>query len=127
MAECVRQLSPAHCKAPPVVECAKPCVEKCEKKVVIETCEKPCEKPCGYGWGGWGFGHLLAVYIVLVIIIWVILWFVKPSWAYDKDVNGNSTGQINWGKLLLSALGIALIVLFVLWLLALVFGAGRFY
>jgi hypothetical protein len=106
MAACVKDLSPAHC-APREYKCEVPCEKKCE----------PVCEPRGYSVFNWGWCNLLLWFVVIAIIAFIIIWAVKPSWALNKDANGECTEELNGGKVLIAALLIALVIVLIIYFL----------
>lgn len=81
----------------------------------LQTVCAPTYAPARAGYGGacgWFIGLL-----VLVIIVWFILYALNPCWLQEKDKDGEYTGCVNGGRLLLGAIVIALVILFFLFLI----------
>ena len=76
------------------------------------------------GYGGWGFWGW---FIVIAIIIGILFFLFRPTFVLSVDPN---TGQyvLDFGKLIIWSLVIALIIVVILWLLRGAFGGyGRGY
>lgn len=85
--------------------------------------EKPCESKMYQHKhdGAWKYGYCVNYifwFFIIAIITWFILFILKPSFIQTKDVNGNVTGDINNGKLLVTAIIVAIIIIIILALFA---------
>lgn len=123
------------CPPPAPVCCDEPvvlptiCQDDCAPKVCAPVCPvKSCEPVCSpcapkcdpchsYGWGS-GFWSFFIFWIVIAIIVALFLYIIQPDYVLNKDANGNVIpGDINAGRLILSAIVIALILAFILYLI----------
>ncbi|MFK5970419.1 MAG: hypothetical protein QM487_09905, partial [Candidatus Marithrix sp.] len=95
--------------------CEKPKEDPCEKPKE-DPCEKPKEDPCGkvmgYKWG-W-LGALILWFIIFTVLFWLLLFSLKPTFVLK-----NYTKEVDTGKVLLSAVIAALILVIILWLVRL--------
>lgn len=67
---------------------------------------------CGVsGWGAW-----LLWFIILIVIIFVILWLINPVGLQQTDLAGIPNGERNAGKIFGASFVLALIILFIVWL-----------
>lgn len=92
-----------------------------QKKPCPEPCADPCADPCApkkhvysNGCGNW-VGYLFW-FVIIAIIVWFLLFSLKPDFVQKKDENGNPTGEVDHGRVLLSAIIIALIICFIIWI-----------
>lgn len=60
--------------------------------------------------------NIWLIFIVLAIIIGFILYFSHPSIVLSRNAQTNEL-YVDWGKLILWAIGIAIIVVLLLWVL----------
>jgi len=65
--------------------------------------------------------NLWLILLILFIVIGVILYFSHPSFVLSRNPQTNEL-YIDWGKLILWALGIAIIIVLLLWVLKGVIG-----
>lgn len=87
------------------------------KPVETITCDQetaPCQS--SYALGG-GIGNLLLWFIIIAIIVWFILWALKPRIVQRIGPNGEPTGEIDAGKVLVASIIIALIIVIIIWLI----------
>jgi hypothetical protein len=81
-----------------------------------DPCEKPkddpCEKMMGYKWG-W-LGALILWFIIFTVLFWLLLFSLKPEFVLK-----NYSKEVDTGKVLLSAVIAALILVIILWLVRL--------
>ena len=68
----------------------------------------------------WNWGAFILWFIIIAVIVWLILYSLKPGWVLNPD------GTVNGGKVLVSAIIIALIIIFIIWLIkAIAMGGSR--
>jgi hypothetical protein len=60
--------------------------------------------------------NIWLIWLVLAIVIGVILYFSHPSIVLSRNATTNEL-YVDWGKLILWAIGISLVVVLLLWLL----------
>lgn len=61
-------------------------------------------------------GMIILWFFIIAVIAWVILYFWKPQMVQTTPVNGVSTGVIDYGKLLLASVVIAVLILLIVWI-----------
>lgn len=66
----------------------------------------------GYSSGWWFY---LFWFLIVGIIVWFLLFSLKPDFVQKTDSEGEETGEVDQGKVLLWAVIIALIVVFLVW------------
>lgn len=62
-------------------------------------------------------------FLVVGLIFWFLLFALKPDFVQKDDHDGNPTGEVDQGKVLLWAVIIALIAVFLMW----IFQSGFYY
>jgi hypothetical protein len=82
----------------------------CEEKDACATQQQ------GYALGG-GFGNLLLWFIIIAVIAWFILWAWRPVAVQRIGPNGQPTGEVDAGKVLIGSIIIALIIVIIIWLI----------
>lgn len=106
-------------------------------KVSTTTCcttvekEDPCADPCG---NGLGYGRRVGYFFVWLIVIWIIvaaiLWIFQPDFLFNgfdcgkrrkrcersRSCSRDGDDCLNFGHLFLWSLGIALVIVFLIWL-----------
>ncbi len=81
------------------------------------------------GYGGWGFGWGLLLWIILTVIIWLILVTVNPgflrrgkhgkgSHSSDSDSSDHGHDHCDFGRAFLAALVIGFIITIIVWAIA---------
>lgn len=55
-------------------------------------------------------------FVIIAVIVWFILFALKPDFVQQRDEDDNTTGEVDHGRVLLTALLIALAVCFVIWI-----------
>ena len=92
----------------------KDCVVKvpCPPKTPCKSpCKKPCADPCDSLGMGWGWvGTLIMWFIIFTVLFWLIFYSLKPSFVLTN-------GVVDTGKVLLSAVIAALILVVIVWLI----------
>jgi len=74
------------------------------------------QKPVVYNMTS-GWGALILWFIIIAVITWFILYSLRPTWVQRKDSNGQPTGAIDAGRVLLASIVIALIIVIIVWLI----------
>lgn len=89
----------------------KDCVVKVPCKTPCKTpCKKPCADPCDT-FSNWGWlGALIMWFIIFTVLFWLIFYSLKPSFVLTN-------GAVDTGKVLLSAVIAALILVVIVWLI----------
>lgn len=102
-----------YCNKMKEIECCEEKLKECNECVVEEPCcPDPCD-PCkttsafDMGW----LGMLLLWFIIFTVLFWLIFYSLQPSWVLNAD------GTINTGKVLLSAIVSAIILVIIIWLI----------
>ena len=54
-------------------------------------------------------------FLVIGIIVWFLLFALNPDFVQKEDDDGNATGEVDQGKVLLWAVIISLIAIFLVW------------
>lgn len=101
-------------------QCEKKC-DPCDKPVVVDDCHR----------GGNGIGYLWVWLIVIWIIVAIVLWLFQPEFLFndgkgDCEEECRSRGHhekyhknrkcLNFGNLILWSLGIAIVIVILIWL-----------
>ncbi len=66
-----------------------------------------------YSWAGAGFFW----FVILILIILFLFVFFKPDFVMRKR-NGEVTDEVDFMNALLSAIGIAIVICFIIWVIA---------
>jgi len=69
-------------------------------------------------------GTMLIWFIVVAIVVWLILFAFNPEFIQERDNNGNPTGNIDYGQLLLWTAVISLVITFIIWIILKLRGSG---
>ena len=93
--------------------CEPICKPVCEP-VCKPACEPVCKPACETRCHHWLW--YIIWFFIAAIIIWFILFALKPEWLQTKDEQGNPTGEIDQGKLLITAIVIAIIIVILIWI-----------
>lgn len=77
-----------------------------------------CDTGCGTNYNlGAGIGNLILWFIIIAVIVWFILWSLRPAWVQTTGADGQLTGQVDAGKVLIASIIIALILVIIIWLI----------
>ena len=90
--------------------------EYMEKDMYHHAADEHCDDN-GYGW--WFF---LFWFLIIGIIVWFLLFALKPDFVQKKDCDGYPTGEVDQGRVLGTAIVVALIIILVVWILQWGFG-----
>lgn len=69
------------------------------------------------GFGGINIGSLLLWFFIVAVIAWFILYTMKPEAIQKRNAAGVATGEVDWGRLLIASIIIALVVVLFIWLI----------
>src|SRR6056297_2983010 len=78
----------------------KDCPEKS-----MDKCVDPCEDPCAVVKTDKGCGNWLSYlfwFVIIAIIVWFLLFSLKPDFVQKKDEEGNTTGEVDQGRVLIT-------------------------
>ena len=87
------------------------------KPVESLSCEQePAQPQTGYALGG-GIGSLILWFIIIAVIVWFILYATRPRAVQRLNQDGQPTGEVDAGKVLIGSIIIALIIVIIIWLI----------
>ena len=89
-----------------------------EYSTSIDQCGKSTNQSKCYSWG-W-LGALILWFIIFIVLFWLIYYSLKPSFVLQTDSN-----QVDTAKVLAAAVITAVIIVFLIWLLKIVFNRFR--
>jgi hypothetical protein len=69
------------------------------------------------GFCGSAIGGLLLWFFIIAVITWFILYMLKPEAIQKRNAAGVATGEVDWGRLLIASIIIALIIVLFIWLI----------
>ncbi len=62
-------------------------------------------------------GNLLLWFFIIAVIAWFLLYTIKPDAVQKRNAAGIVTGEVDWGRLLIASIIIALVVILFIWLI----------
>lgn len=65
----------------------------------------------------YNFLYMVVWFIIIVILIWLILVAIKPDFFMKTDQNGDKTDEVDHGRILVTAVIIAIIICLLIWFL----------
>ena len=105
------------CEDPCKPKCPEPCKPVCEDPCAPK-CPDPCEDPCDpcapKGCGNWIW--FLVWFFVIAIIVYFIVYALKPEFAQYKNERGEPNGEIDPGKVLFTAIIVAIVIIIIAWI-----------